>query len=458
MTRSALALSIAAALGGSSFAVDAMAQQIQGPPTSPATFSSSPALAIPDNSPGTPACDIIDASAIPAGATIDDVEAVTGIDHTWVGDLIITLESPAATTVTLLDRPNVPLGTFGCSNNDVNVRFADGEADPEAVCSGTPPQGNTADPWPVTDASPVPGNAMADFDGEDPSGNWTLCVSDNAAGDTGTIQTWEVTIGFTLPDPAVSLSVPSVNFGNQGVGSPSAPSTVTIENTGGASLDLGTLSLIGANPGDFGISADSCSGASVAPAATCSFDVTATPSAVGVSTASVDIPSNAPSSPDNLPLEVTGVSGTLAINPASVNFGAIDVGNTTAATTVTVENTGTADVVVGTLGISGANAGDFGLSADGCSGATLTPAATCTFDVAMTPSAAGARNAQVDIPSDAPSSPDSVPLAGTGNPLAPAVSVPVNSAWTTIVLAGMLGLFGWLGLRRMASPAGRRKM
>ena len=147
---------------------------------------------------------------------------------------------------------------------------------------------------------------MADFDGEDPSGNWTLCVSDSAAGDTGTIQTWEVTIGFTLPDPAVSLSVPSVNFGNQGVGSPSAPSTITIENTGGASLDLGTLSLIGANPGDFAISADSCSGASVAAAATCSFDVTATPSAVGVSTASVDIPSNAPSSPDSLPLEVTG--------------------------------------------------------------------------------------------------------------------------------------------------------
>ncbi len=452
MTRSALALSIAAALGGSSFAADATAQEIQGPPVSPAVFSSAPALAIPDNAPGTPACNTIDASSIPAGATVDNVEAVTGIDHTWVGDLIITLASAGGPTVTLLDRPGLPATTFGCNNENVNVRFADGEPDPEAICGPA----DTA--WPVTDASPVPGNAMADFSGSNANVDWTLCVSDNAGGDTGTLQTWEITIAFTAPDPVVSLSVPSVNFGPQGVGSPSAPSTITIENTGGANLDLGTLSLTGANPGDFAISADTCSGASVVPAATCSFDVTATPSADGVRSAAVDIPSNATSSPDSLPLEVTGVSGALAITPASVNFGAIDVGNATAATTVTVENTGTADVVVGGLGISGANAADFGLSADGCSGATLTPAATCTFDVAMTPSAAGARSAQVDIPSDAPSSPDSVPLSGTGNPLAPVFAVPVNSAWTTIVLAGMLGLFGWLGLRRMASPVGRRKM
>lgn len=170
-------------------------------------------LPIPDNTPAG-ATSTADVSGIPSAIT--NVQVQVNTTHTWVGDLVISLTSPSGTTVTLLDQPNVPLGTFGCSNNDVNVLFADGQPDPESICSGTPPQGNTADPWPVTDASPVPGNAMADFNGEDANGTWTMTISDNATGDTGTLVDWELIIsppaaGACEVCPAEAMPVPALN-------------------------------------------------------------------------------------------------------------------------------------------------------------------------------------------------------------------------------------------------------
>ncbi len=135
---------------------------------------------------------------------------------------------------------------------------------------------------------------------------------------------------------------------------------------------------------------------------------------MGARSAQVDIPSNAPSNPDSLPLTGTGVDVGIGLTPVSADFGNVSLGSTSAAQTVEVENTGAIDIILGTLAISGANAADFTLSNDTCSGETLAPAATCTFDIALTPQALGARSAQVDIPSDAPSSSDVVPLSGAG--------------------------------------------
>jgi hypothetical protein len=35
---------------------------------------------------------------------------------------------------------------------------------------------------------------MADFNGEDANGTWTITISDNATGDTGTLVDWELII------------------------------------------------------------------------------------------------------------------------------------------------------------------------------------------------------------------------------------------------------------------------
>jgi hypothetical protein len=51
--------------------------------------------------------------------------------------------------------------------------------------------------------------------------------------------------------PVATLSVTSVSFGNQKVGTTSAVKTVTLTNTGGGTLTIGSLTAGGANPGDF---------------------------------------------------------------------------------------------------------------------------------------------------------------------------------------------------------------
>jgi hypothetical protein len=71
---------------------------------------------------------------------------------------------------------------------------------------------------------------------------------------------------------------------------------------------VGGVSLTGANPGDFAISADSCSNQTIAPGASCSISVTYTPSATGTRTANLSIPSNAPGSPHRVDLSGTDVS------------------------------------------------------------------------------------------------------------------------------------------------------
>ena len=214
--------------------------------------------------------------------------------------------------------------------------------------------------------------------------------------------------------PTVVLMPASLDFGDVAVGQASSAQTVTLENNGASDLTLDALSVSGADAGDFALANDTCSGQVLAAAATCTFDVNLTPSAPGPRAAQVDIPSDAPSSPDTVPLAGTGVQPSVDLSPASLDFGNVMVGQTAAPQTVAIENTGTGNLNLGSLALSGANAGDFALGSDLCSSQIIAPAADCTFEVTLTPSSTGVRSAQVNIPSDAPSSPDTVPLSGTG--------------------------------------------
>lgn len=113
--------------------------------------------------------------------TIADMDFQMALEHTFVGDLKATITSPdGTTTVDLFDRPGVPATTFGCGQDDMNVTFDDQStntaADLEVTC-GTPAV--------VGDFQPL--GAFSAFEGMDPNGNWTLNISDNGPGDTGSL-------------------------------------------------------------------------------------------------------------------------------------------------------------------------------------------------------------------------------------------------------------------------------
>jgi urease beta subunit len=89
---------------------------------------------------------------------------------------------------------------------------------------------------------------------------------------------------------------------------------------------------------------------------------------------------------------------------------------------VTISNTGSAPLAFGAapFTITGSEAGDFSQTSD-C-GATLAVDATCSVSVTFRPLAAGSRTATLGVSDDAPGSPQTVALSGTGAAPAPALS------------------------------------
>ncbi len=254
----------------------------------------------------------------------------------------------------------------------------------------------------------------------------SLTVSDDAAGSP---QAAALTGIGVAPAPAVTLSPAALAFGSRPVGSTSAAQTAALRNAGSAPLTISAIDVAGAEAGDFAES-DDCpkAPATLAPAAACTLALTFTPTAGGGRAASVSIADDAADTPQALALSGIGAQPTPAVSlsPASVAFGGQRVGTTSATQSVTLTNSGTADLTIAGVAVSGANAGDFAES-DDCpvSPATLGPGAGCTIQVGFTPIAAGSRAAAVTISDDAPGGPQTAALTGTGTQ--PAVTLTPGS-------------------------------
>ncbi|MCA9933972.1 MAG: proprotein convertase P-domain-containing protein [Anaerolineales bacterium] len=142
--------------------------------TQPPVFCSAPGVSIPDGDPN----GVSDSLVVSALGTILDLDVVVTATHTYVGDLIFTLENvDTGTAVTLIDRPGYPTSTFGCSANDVTALLDDEASNP--VENACPPDGTYS-----------PQQPLSAFDTADMAGTWTLTVSDNASADTGTLDEW----------------------------------------------------------------------------------------------------------------------------------------------------------------------------------------------------------------------------------------------------------------------------
>lgn len=114
--------------------------------------------------------------------TITDVNVVNlAGTHSWISDLTFTLESPAATSVSLIDQ--------ACFNED---NF-DLDLDDEAA-SGTLP-------CPPTDGLAYqPAGDLSTLDGQVTSGEWTLTISDAANIDGGQLNSWGLNICYIPND------------------------------------------------------------------------------------------------------------------------------------------------------------------------------------------------------------------------------------------------------------------
>jgi subtilisin-like proprotein convertase family protein len=121
-----------------------------------------------------------------------------GLDHTYVGDLTITLQSPAGTIVTLVSRA----GAGG--NNFCSTVFDD------AASTGI--QSITAAGNPYS-GSYTPNSPLAAFNGQSANGNWILKAVDGAGVDTGSIRAFSLlfttTTSPTCDPPASGCTGPA---------------------------------------------------------------------------------------------------------------------------------------------------------------------------------------------------------------------------------------------------------
>ncbi len=238
--------------------------------------------------------------------------------------------------------------------------------------------------------------------------NATLQIADNASGSPHSVSL----SGNGLPTP-VALNPGSLSFGDQRVATTSGPQTITLANTGSGTLQVASITVGGANPGDFAISTNSC-GPDLTAGATCSMGVVFKPTVPGPRNATLEVADNAPGSPHSVSLSGNGVAAPAAVlSPSAVNFGDQGVGTTSGTQSISLANTGSGTLLVASTALVGTNAGDFAMSGSSC-GASVAPGASCSIGVVFKPTAAGPRNATLQIVDDAPGSPHTVALAGHG--------------------------------------------
>jgi len=225
---------------------------------------------------------------------------------------------------------------------------------------------------------------------------------------------WQTRISnFSLPTcGAVNVSPTSLTFGPQAVGTTSANQTVTLTNSQPTALTINNIFGNGTNSSDFGQSND-C-GNSVPAGLSCTININFTPSGTGTRTGNLVISDSATNSPQTVTLTGTGTSGgaTISLSTSSINFGNQAYGTTSAASPITVSNTGTTSVTFTSIAVTGTNVANFGQS-NNC-GSTLAVGGTCTINATFSPSAATTYSAAVTLTDNAGNSPQSVTLAGTG--------------------------------------------
>jgi len=97
-----------------------------------------------------------------------------------------------------------------------------------------------------------------------------------------------------------------------------------------------------------------------------------------------------------------------AVSPTSINFGSQGVGTTSLPQTLTISNSGNVPFNI----VSIASSGSFG-ETNNC-GASLSPGSSCTVSVSFSPIATGFATGAITITDSTRSSPEGIPLSGTG--------------------------------------------
>ena len=233
------------------------------------------------------------------------------------------------------------------------------------------------------------------------SGNIAITSNDPA---TPTLNVPLTGTGSSTPTGRLSASPASLNFATVAVGS-NASNPVVVTNTGNAAVHVSALSASGAGYTVSGMTAP----ATLNPSQTATLTVTFAPTAAGSVTGAVTLTSDATNNPFTIALSGTGAQAGLSVSPATFNFGSV-VDGQTKSQSFTLTNTGSATLTITQLTMTGSAYTVSGLTLP----ATIPAGGTATLSVLFAPTTAGSLTGSLSITSNAPGSPTTVSLSGTG--------------------------------------------
>jgi hypothetical protein len=204
----------------------------------------------------------------------------------------------------------------------------------------------------------------------------------------------------------------TVAFGTHAVGTTSLPIKATLTNNTGKSLTLGTPALSITGPYVISGGTSCTNGLIIVSGGSCFIKIEFIPTSTGYQTGAVTVTDSDATSPQTLP--ITGTATAVEFTPPTINFGTGNVGQQLSAP-VTITNVGPSTITFTAASFIGTNNKDFYTNAGDppCAGKILA-GATCSFTMYFKASQVGAESATYEVFDNNAGSPQTLPLAGTG--------------------------------------------
>jgi hypothetical protein len=266
-------------------------------------------------------------------------------------------------------------------------------------CSPTPVSGNPGTSQCTTSTLPQGTDTITG----------TYSGDSNHSGSMGTLSGGQI---VNPSGPQIMLNPTSIDFGD--VYLLNTQSTgVTVSNTGTSTVTISSVSLtLGAGTSrsvfKFVNSCPKMLTAGNNCVITINFDATV----VGSLSATLNVADNASGSPQQVGLSATVIDPKARLSSSSLNFSTIRVGQSHTKN-VTLTNPGKTTLDISSIGITGADQGDFAQS-NNCP-STLTAGASCAISVTFTPTTTGARSATLTVVDNAQVNEQTATLSGKGD-------------------------------------------
>ncbi|MPZ74877.1 MAG: choice-of-anchor D domain-containing protein, partial [Nitriliruptorales bacterium] len=202
--------------------------------------------------------------------------------------------------------------------------------------------------------------------------------------------------------PLLSITPDPVLFGPQRLGTRSGQQVVTVVSVGNVAVQIDSVAVEGGDAAAFPADTpggDTCTGALLAPGASCNFTLQFEPTARGQQETQVVFRDNAVGNPHRVPVRGRGVRPSLIITPRPVDFGFGAARRQGEERTATVLNRGDAAATISDVAIAGTDPDDFVIlpGGDNCTGETLLPDEGCDVQLRFTPQREGERKAVLRV-------------------------------------------------------------